>query len=82
MGCNDAAARVRGKGGAAAPGRGDVCAGPGRREACVAARGRGVRSLSSSTKTVSFSGSSRKSRLKYASAHKRELAPATGFFFS
>ena len=41
---DDAAATVRGKGGAAAPGR-EVCAGPGRREACVAARGSGVRSL-------------------------------------
>ena len=43
--CDDAAATVRGKGGAAAPGRGEVCAEPGRREACVAARGRGLRSL-------------------------------------
>ena len=45
IGCDDAAATERGKGGAAAPGRGEVCAGPGRREACVAARGRGLRSL-------------------------------------
>jgi hypothetical protein len=44
-----------------------------------------VRSLCSSTKTRSFSSSSRKTCLKYASSHKRDLAPAPfgkQYFFS